>query len=101
MNQDDKILLTMEVQEMLPRVLFMQEKNQQYFDDWVNSDVYDMEEDVVPAIESVMERVKEGKVVLRSFALIHWHVKNNFQERTGTPSVEAMLGDLTNKMRGF
>lgn len=101
MDNDDKILLTMEVQEMLPRVLFMQEKNQKYFDDWVNGEVYDIEEDVIPSINKVMKRVKEGKLVLKGFGYIHKVIQGSYMERTGTPSLEMVIGDLSTNLKGF
>lgn len=103
MEDDDDCLLTEQIQELLiknHKVMFKQPHNQEYFAKWINDGVYDLQLDVYDGIKLVMDRVAQGKLVLKTFGYINTVIKNRYMERTGTPSLESVVDDLTKKLRG-
>jgi hypothetical protein len=103
-ENEELIQLTDEIIELLSKNAKAQmkmPKNQHYFHRWMNEGVYDIEEDVYPAIQDVIERVKQGKLRALSFPYIDVLVKANFKSRTGTPSVDELLGNLNKRFKGY
>ncbi len=98
-NPDDLASLTLEIQEMLPQTLLKQPSNAAMFAGWVDGKVYDIEEDIYPSVIKTMERVKQGKLVLKSFAYIDTIVKATYKDRTGTISFDELKHNLTKGMR--